>query len=156
MSPDPREQPPAGDEPPEHAALSRRVFLSTFSNYVGQIVTIGVWFLLTPFILDRLGATQYGLWVLVASFLAYGTLLDLGVNEAVEDERRQEEPDADRDDLPDVVAERAEEDPPAQRRVFRGLVARRGLLPGVGRHAVIEAAAQAAARPLFSPARRRA
>jgi O-antigen/teichoic acid export membrane protein len=83
MSPDPREQPPAGDEPPEHAALSRRVFLSTFSNYVGQIVTIGVWFLLTPFILDRLGATQYGLWVLVASFLAYGTLLDLGVNEAV-------------------------------------------------------------------------
>ena len=83
MSPDAREQPPAGDEPPEHAALGRRIFLSTASNYVGQIVVIGVWFLLTPFILDRLGATQYGLWVLVASFLAYGTLLDLGVNEAV-------------------------------------------------------------------------
>ncbi len=83
MSPDAREQPPAGAEPPRHAAISRHVLLSTASNYVGQIVTIGVWFLLTPFILDRLGATQYGLWVLVASFLAYGTLLDLGVNEAV-------------------------------------------------------------------------
>ncbi len=83
MSPDAREQPPAGEEPSRHEAISRHILLSTAANYVGQIVTIAVWFLLTPFILDQLGATQYGLWVLVASFLAYGTLLDLGVNEAV-------------------------------------------------------------------------
>jgi O-antigen/teichoic acid export membrane protein len=82
MPPAEPEQPDAGSGLPQDG-LARRVLLSTASNYAGQIVTIVVWFLLTPFILERLGATQYGLWVLVASFLAYGTLLDLGVNEAV-------------------------------------------------------------------------
>lgn len=70
-------------EPGPDAALARYLLTSTAANYGGQIVVLVVWFLLTPFILDRLGATQYGLWVLIASILAYGRLFDLGVNDAV-------------------------------------------------------------------------
>src|ERR1700689_3881786 len=40
-------------------------------------------FFLTPFVLHRLGSTQYGLWVLVGSALAYGSLLDFGILAAV-------------------------------------------------------------------------
>jgi O-antigen/teichoic acid export membrane protein len=70
-------------ESSEDAAIQRHLVRSTFTNYAGQIVTLGVWFALTPFILHRLGPTQYGLWVLVASFVAYGTVLDFGVGMAV-------------------------------------------------------------------------
>jgi O-antigen/teichoic acid export membrane protein len=63
--------------------ISRHLLRSTASNVAGQAITLGTWFLLTPFILDRLGASAYGLWALVASLLAYGTLLDLGVGAAV-------------------------------------------------------------------------
>jgi O-antigen/teichoic acid export membrane protein len=68
---------------PETAALPRHVALSTAANYAGQIVNLGVWFFLTPFILHHLGRDQYGLWVLVASFVAYGTLADMGVGAAL-------------------------------------------------------------------------
>jgi O-antigen/teichoic acid export membrane protein len=56
---------------------------STASNVIGYAVTVGVWFVLTPFILHRLGASDFGLWALVGSLVAYGTLLDLGVGAAV-------------------------------------------------------------------------
>jgi O-antigen/teichoic acid export membrane protein len=60
-----------------------RVLLNTFSNYGGQFISIATWFLLTPFILEELGADEYGLWVLVGSVVAYGTLLDFGISDAV-------------------------------------------------------------------------
>jgi O-antigen/teichoic acid export membrane protein len=56
---------------------------STASNVIGYAVTVGVWFVLTPFLLHRLGASAFGLWALVGSLVAYGTLLDLGVGAAV-------------------------------------------------------------------------
>ena len=62
----------------KEGAIRRYLVVSTLSNYAGQIVTTGVWFALTPFVLHRLGPTQYGLWALVASFVAYGQLLDAG------------------------------------------------------------------------------
>jgi O-antigen/teichoic acid export membrane protein len=67
----------------KEGAIRRYLVVSTLSNYAGQIVTTGVWFALTPFILHRLGPTQYGLWALVASFVAYGQLLDFGIGAAV-------------------------------------------------------------------------
>lgn len=82
-SPGNGDQPPARDDHDEDAGLVRHLLTSTFANYAGQIVILLVWFFLTPFILDRIGATQYGLWVLVASFLAYGKLFDIGVNDAI-------------------------------------------------------------------------
>ena len=67
----------------DHAAkdqlISRRVFSGTVANYIGQFVTLIVGFFLTPFILHQLGESNYGLWALVSSAVAYGTLLDLGI-----------------------------------------------------------------------------
>lgn len=65
------------------AAIRRRMVISTLSNYVGKVYTLGVWFFLTPFILRQLGATDYGLYALVGSVAAYGLLLDFGIASAV-------------------------------------------------------------------------
>jgi O-antigen/teichoic acid export membrane protein len=40
---------------------------------------LGTWFFLTPFLLVQLGNQLYGLWVLVGSIVAYGSLLDFGI-----------------------------------------------------------------------------
>jgi O-antigen/teichoic acid export membrane protein len=61
----------------------RHFLRSTASNVIGYAVTVGIWFVLTPFILHRLGASAFGLWALVGSLAAYGSLLDLGVGAAV-------------------------------------------------------------------------
>lgn len=63
--------------------IQRRVLFGTVSNYLGQFVTLGTGFLLTPFVLRHLGATEYGLWLLVGSVVGYGALLDFGVLGAV-------------------------------------------------------------------------
>lgn len=65
------------------AALVQRVFWSTVSNYVGKIITLGAGFLLTPFLVRWLGPGTYGLWALVGSVVAYGTLFDFGIAAAV-------------------------------------------------------------------------
>lgn len=70
-------------EEQKNAAIRRHVALSTASNYAGQLINLGVWFLLTPFMIPHLGKTQYGLWVLVASFVAYGNLANLGIGSAI-------------------------------------------------------------------------
>jgi O-antigen/teichoic acid export membrane protein len=63
--------------------IGRRVLWSTLTNYAAQIVTMGVGIVLTPFILHQLGASQYGLWVLVGSLVGYGSLLEFGIASAV-------------------------------------------------------------------------
>jgi len=65
------------------AGIRQRVLLSTAINFVGIFITFGTWFILTPFILNRLGTSHYGLWILVGSVVAYGSLLDLGVGGTV-------------------------------------------------------------------------
>jgi len=70
-------------DPAKATVIRQRVLRSTASNYAGRFITLGTWFLLTPFILHQLGTTSYGLWVLVSSVVAYGSLLDLGIAGAV-------------------------------------------------------------------------
>ena len=65
------------------AQIPQRVLWSTVTNFVGKFITLGAGFLLTPFILHRLGSTTYGLWALIGSLVAYGSLLDLGIGGAV-------------------------------------------------------------------------
>jgi len=72
-----------GIDAEKDAVIRRRILLSTAINLAGKFITFATWFLLTPFILDRLGAVSYGLWILVGSVVAYGSLLDLGVAGAV-------------------------------------------------------------------------
>ena len=71
------------DEPDKNAAIRHQVAIGTAANYAGRVINLGVWFVLTPIILSHLGKTNYGLWALVASFVAYGSLADLGIGSAV-------------------------------------------------------------------------
>jgi O-antigen/teichoic acid export membrane protein len=70
-------------EQDKNAAIRRQVAFGTAANYAGRLINLGVWFVLTPIIVSRLGSTNYGLWALVASFVAYGSLADLGIASAV-------------------------------------------------------------------------
>jgi O-antigen/teichoic acid export membrane protein len=60
--------------------IIQQLLRSVISNYVGRFIGMGIWFLLTPFILNQLEPTLYGLWVLVGSVMAYGSLLDFGIS----------------------------------------------------------------------------
>ncbi|MFN8525926.1 MAG: oligosaccharide flippase family protein [Chloroflexota bacterium] len=64
-------------EPDEQ--IGRRVMFGTLANGAGQALTLLVGFLITPIILAALGPSTYGLWILVSSVVAYGSLLDLGI-----------------------------------------------------------------------------
>lgn len=63
------------------------MYLKTAKNvgmsWLGLATTMVVGFLLTPFILHRLGNTAVGLWVLMTSFTGYYGLLDLGIRNAI-------------------------------------------------------------------------
>jgi O-antigen/teichoic acid export membrane protein len=63
--------------------IINQVLRSTISNYIGRFVGLVTWFLLTPFILHNLESSLYGLWVLVGSVVAYGSLLDFGIAGAI-------------------------------------------------------------------------
>jgi O-antigen/teichoic acid export membrane protein len=65
------------------SAIFRRVFRNTASNYADIIITLAARFFLTPLILHELGATIFGLWVLVASLMDYGRLFDFGISGAL-------------------------------------------------------------------------
>lgn len=65
------------------SAIRRRVIVGTTTSLAAKAVTMVTWFLLTPFLLRELSATHYGLWVLVGSFVAYGSLLNFGMGNAL-------------------------------------------------------------------------
>lgn len=52
-------------------------------SYINILVTNIVGLLLTPFIVKSLGDSEYGLYILVGSFIAYFSLMDLGLNNTV-------------------------------------------------------------------------
>lgn len=64
-------------------SIFRQVLINTLSNYGGKIVTLGIWFFLTPFILNRLGQSVYGMWIIVGSLVSYGSVLDFGIGNAI-------------------------------------------------------------------------
>lgn len=59
--------------------IQKRVAIGTISNYIGQAATFAAWFILTPLILRNVGVVAYGLWALIGSVVAYGSLLDFGI-----------------------------------------------------------------------------
>jgi O-antigen/teichoic acid export membrane protein len=60
-----------------------RLLVGTLSNCMGKLASVGIWFLLTPFLLGRLGPQEYALWVLTCAIASYGFLLDFGVGSAI-------------------------------------------------------------------------
>jgi len=59
------------------------VLWSTVANWTAFAVTAVVSFMLSPFIVHRLGDSAYGTWVLLGSLVGYLGLLDFGVRGAV-------------------------------------------------------------------------
>lgn len=53
------------------------------ANGLARVVSLGLGFLLTPVILHAIGVEAFGLWVLVGSIVAYGSLLNLGIGGAL-------------------------------------------------------------------------
>lgn len=64
---------------PKHDILHHRVLTSTIANYTGKAATLAIGFLLTSFMVHRLGTTNYGLWVIISAIAGYSALGDLGI-----------------------------------------------------------------------------
>ncbi len=67
----------------KNGTIGQRVLSNTASNLAGKFLFLVSGFFLTPFILHRLGATQFGLWALAGSVVGYGSLLDFGIGPAI-------------------------------------------------------------------------
>lgn len=52
-------------------------------SYVNILLTNTIGLILTPFIIRSLGDSEYGLYTLVGSLIAYFTLMDLGLNNTI-------------------------------------------------------------------------
>jgi len=61
----------------------KRIGQSTVWNWTALAATIGITFVLSPFVVRHLGHVGYGVWTLVNSLIAYMSLLDLGLRGAV-------------------------------------------------------------------------
>jgi len=61
----------------------KRVLVAATTGWAGTVLSFAVRIFLAPFVIHRLGNTDYGLMALVGSFAAQGALLDLGIGPAV-------------------------------------------------------------------------
>lgn len=52
-------------------------------SYIGIVLTNAVGLFLTPFIIRSLGNSEYGLYSLIGSFVAYLSLMDMGLNNTI-------------------------------------------------------------------------
>jgi O-antigen/teichoic acid export membrane protein len=62
---------------------ARVVIVGVFMNWATFVVTAGVAFFLSPFLVHHLGDAVYGIWILVSASVGYLGLLDLGLRGAV-------------------------------------------------------------------------
>jgi O-antigen/teichoic acid export membrane protein len=62
---------------------NRRLFKNISASWIGLGTDALTGVLLTPFILHRIGATAFGVWVLVSAFGGYYGLLDFGTRNAI-------------------------------------------------------------------------
>ena len=72
----------------QHVQLERRKrlpqsFRNVVSNWAGSLISLLIAFFLSPFVVHHLGATAYGIWILIMSLTGYLGLLDLGVRGTV-------------------------------------------------------------------------
>ncbi len=59
--------------------LKRRLLIGAGTNWLAFAATLAVAFFLTPYLVRKLGDSQFGIWAFVESILAYFTLFDLGI-----------------------------------------------------------------------------
>jgi O-antigen/teichoic acid export membrane protein len=70
-------------DPGRDQNIRQRVMRGTLANYGARLVGIATWFFITPEVLRVLGEAGFGLWVLAAALIGYGSLLDLGIGGAI-------------------------------------------------------------------------
>jgi O-antigen/teichoic acid export membrane protein len=63
--------------------LSKVLINNILSNYLGMVVNIIVAFLISPYLILKLGDSDYGIWTIIAAFTGYMSLMDLGLNSAI-------------------------------------------------------------------------
>jgi O-antigen/teichoic acid export membrane protein len=63
--------------------IRERVLRASLTNWLNQVATLAIRFVLTPFILHRLGDTQFGLWALIGAVIGQGEMLDFGIKAAL-------------------------------------------------------------------------
>lgn len=63
--------------------MKRALAINALANWSALGTTLIVGFLVTPYMLHHLGDAAYGLWVLMASFGGYYSMLDLGTRNAM-------------------------------------------------------------------------
>ncbi|MSR47615.1 MAG: polysaccharide biosynthesis protein [Planctomycetes bacterium] len=64
-------------------SAKRKILKNVGSNSLGYVVNVVVAFLLTPYVVEKLDETGYGVWNLVVCFVGYYGLLDVGIRSAV-------------------------------------------------------------------------
>jgi O-antigen/teichoic acid export membrane protein len=60
-----------------------RPLRNVITNWAGTFSSMLIAFFLSPFVVHHLGATSYGIWILIMSVTGYLGLLDLGVRGTV-------------------------------------------------------------------------
>jgi O-antigen/teichoic acid export membrane protein len=63
--------------------VTRRTGLSIVANWAALLSGFLITYFLSPFVVNRLGATGYGTWVILGSLTSYMALMDLGMRGAV-------------------------------------------------------------------------
>lgn len=81
----------------------RHIFLNNFSNALGLVAYLIISFFMMPFYLRTLGLTLYGIWHMVQSVVNYMSLMDFGMQSAVQKYVAEYEGKKDRDGLLQVV-----------------------------------------------------
>ncbi len=64
-------------------SITKTVASAVVSNCAGQIANFTIGFLLTPFVLASLPGSEFGLWAVASSIVAYGALLEFGIGSAL-------------------------------------------------------------------------
>jgi O-antigen/teichoic acid export membrane protein len=64
-------------------SISKHTARSITSNWLLLAVNVAISFFMSPFIVDKLGSTYYGIWAVATQFTGYLYLLDFGVRESV-------------------------------------------------------------------------
>jgi len=78
-----REQSMSGvANPPSDQRRSDRFVFNLLWNWMGVAATLFSGFLLSPYLIRKLGPEAYGIWALCFSLVEYGTFLDLGFRSA--------------------------------------------------------------------------
>lgn len=59
------------------------VLRSTLGNYFAKFAALGLWFLITPFVVRRLGADATGAWALLTSLATFSAQFDYAIGAVI-------------------------------------------------------------------------